>query len=309
MDARQLRYFVAVCEHENVSHAAAHCNVAQSAISSHVAALEEELGATLFVRKPRGMEPTATGLRLYDHAKSILRSIHQARDDIRSQSTDLVGEISIGMPFSVIRVIGTELLRTVMRDHPRVRLLLIEGLSGVSYPALLNGEIDMALVYNPPPDKITDRVALLEEELFCIGSPELIGQDEVPLALDDIAHYPLALLRSATLSRALIERSGTFAKLERQAKLQLASVAATIGALEAGLAVTIAPKVLVSEQLARKQLVARPITDPAPVRKLMMLTRQADRPTRLREAMMGLIEEMSHRAIENGNWIAASRLD
>lgn len=73
MDLRQLRYFVAIYEHRNLSRAAAASNVAQSALSLHMSNLEADLRSALFVRLPRGMAPTAAGERLYTHAKSILR--------------------------------------------------------------------------------------------------------------------------------------------------------------------------------------------------------------------------------------------
>ena len=44
MDLRQLRYFVAIAEAGNVREAAARVRVAQSALSRHVRALEDELG-------------------------------------------------------------------------------------------------------------------------------------------------------------------------------------------------------------------------------------------------------------------------
>lgn len=305
MDARQLRYFQAVCEHRNISHAADRCNVAQSAISHHVARLEEELGVPLFKRRPRGMDPTEAGLRLYDHARRILKAMEHARDDLRSGSSDLVGDITVGMPYSVIKVIGADLMRFVMHDHPRVRLVLAEMLSGLIYENLIAGETELALTYNPPPDKITEREALLEEELFCIGRPEIVGDAATPIPFDEIGDLPLALLKSGTLSRALVERSASMARLEAKADLQLASIAASIGALEAGLACTVAPKVLVTEQLASGTLVARPIIDPKPVRTLMMLTRSDTRPTRLREAIEGVVRALTRQAIADGRWLAA----
>ena len=48
MDTRQLRYFVAVCEFRNLSHAADHCNTAASALSHHIASLEAELYGPYF---------------------------------------------------------------------------------------------------------------------------------------------------------------------------------------------------------------------------------------------------------------------
>lgn len=305
MDIRHLRYFTAVCEHRNVSYAASHCNVAQSAISSHIARLETELGVTLFRRKPRGMEPTAAGLRLYDHSKAILRSVEQVRDDLRSQATDLVGEIAVGMPFSVIKVIGAELMGTVMREHPGVKLVLSESLSAVLYSNFLDGEMELVVSHNPPPDSVTEREVLLEEELFCIGRPDLLGTNEVPILFDDIGQLPLALLKSGSLSRALADRTASFARLERQADLQLASVAATIAALEAGLACTIAPKVLVQEQLENGTLIARPVVEPTPTRTLMILSRTNTRPTRLRETLASLIRVLSHKAVVEGRWVAA----
>lgn len=133
--------------------------------------------------------------------------------------------------------------------------------------------------------------------------PAIIGIDEVPIALDDIGDFPLALLRSPTLSRALVAQPGAFSRLERKASLQLASIAATLGALEAGLACTVAPKVLVLEQLEARILVARPIIEPTPVRTLMLVSRIADQPTRLREAMAALIEHLARQAVESGAWI------
>ena len=49
--------------------------VAVSALSRHLANLEAELGTPLFERLPRGVRPTASGARLYDHARTILRSM------------------------------------------------------------------------------------------------------------------------------------------------------------------------------------------------------------------------------------------
>ena len=78
MDLRQLRYFSTVYEHRKLSHAAQAANVAQSAISHHLLNLELELGVRLFDRLPRGMQPTASGTRLYEHAQAILRSVAAA---------------------------------------------------------------------------------------------------------------------------------------------------------------------------------------------------------------------------------------
>ncbi|WP_306132996.1 LysR family transcriptional regulator [Roseivivax marinus] len=305
MDTRQLRYFVAVCEFRNLSHAADHCNAAASALSHHISNLEAELETELFLRKPRGMEPTAAGLKLLTHAQYILSAFETAASDIRHGQAEVSGNIAIGMPFSVIKVIGGALMRRVIEDLPRVRLLIREGLSGVTYSSLRTGEIEAALIFNPPPDSQTLRTPLIEEELFCIGDPRIIGNSTDPIRLEDMADLPVALLQTGSLSRALIDRPAELAKLEGQARIQLASIAGTLSALKEGLACTLAPKVLVSNELASGELIARPVTDPRPVRTLHLVTALDARPTFLSEAISGLVADLVYEAARTGAWEGA----
>ena len=305
MDVRQLSYFVAICESRNLSHAADRCNVAASALSHQISGLEKELETPLFTRKPRGMEPTAAGLTLLKHARSIIDAVAAAAEDVRTGQAEVSGTIEIGMPYSIIQVIGGPLMRHVMDALPRARLVLHESLSGVGYRSLRQREVQMALIFNPPPDSQTERVALLEEELVCIGHPDLLGTDPGPIRLDEMTDLPLALLQSGVLSRALVDRPGDLARLETGARIQLASVAATLAALREGLACTLAPRVLAGAEIAEGSLRARPVTEPAPRRTLYLLTPSDDRPTALRERMGEAIRDQVTAAVTEGRWPGA----
>ena len=118
MDSRQLRYFIAVYEQRNLSRAADQANVAQSALSHHIANLEAEFATPLFERKPRGMEPTAAGERLYEHARIILRAMAAAEREIREgRQRDRRRHLSIGMANSGMKAIGVPLMRTVLTKY------------------------------------------------------------------------------------------------------------------------------------------------------------------------------------------------
>jgi LysR family transcriptional regulator, nitrogen assimilation regulatory protein len=309
MDTRQLRYFVAICEFKNLSHAADHCNTAASALSHHVASLEAELETKLFTRKPRGMEPTAAGLLLLAHAQFILSAFDTATSEIKYGHADISGNIAIGMPYSVIKVIGGGLMRQVMEDMPRVRLLIREGLSGLTYNALRTGEVETALIFNPPPDSQTLRTPLIEEELFCIGHPDIVGDTTDPIRLEDMAELPVALLQSGSLSRALLDRPAELAKLESRARIQLASIAGTLSAMKEGLACTLASKALVSEELKSGALVARAVTDPRPIRTLHLVSALDTKPTFVREKMSMLISDLVREAVVAGLWEGARVID
>ena len=153
MDSRQLRYFIAVYEQRNLSRAADQANVAQSALSHHISNLEAEFATPLFERKPRGMEPTAAGERLYEHARIILRAMAAAEREIKQGSSAIAGDISIGMANSGVKAIGVPLMRAVLTKYPDLKLSLTESLSGATLLHLMASEVDLALVYNPPSEK------------------------------------------------------------------------------------------------------------------------------------------------------------
>ncbi|MET9659986.1 LysR family transcriptional regulator [Streptomyces sp. NPDC006510] len=80
MDPHLLRTFVAVVEHRSFSAAAQALGYTQSAVSQHIAALENDLGTRLVERRPVG--PTAAGERLMEHASPLLLRIDAARADV-----------------------------------------------------------------------------------------------------------------------------------------------------------------------------------------------------------------------------------
>ncbi len=195
MDVRQLTYFLAVYEHGNLSHAASHLAVAQSAISHHIANLESDLGTRLFLRKPRGMEATAAGHRLHRHARAILQAIRAAEHDMLHDARDIAGEFAVGLPYSVMKGIGVALMQAILADYPKVRLSIVEGLSGNTHAALMSSEVDLALFYNPQKDRHVTIEPVLEEAVLCVGRADVIGASDDPITFEELSRLPVLLLR------------------------------------------------------------------------------------------------------------------
>ena len=298
MDSRQLRYFIAVYEQRNLSRAADQANVAQSALSHHISNLEAEFATPLFERKPRGMQPTAAGERLYEHARIILRAMAAAEREIKQGGSVIAGDISIGMANSGVKAIGVPLMRAVLAKYPNLKLSLTESLSGATLLHLMASEVDLALVYNPPSEKDLIAEPVLEEQMYCVGTAKV-----TPITFEELTRLPLIMLRYGLSSRALLDDPVLLKRLEANAILHLNSISGTTGALLAGLGCAVATKLFVQEQLAAGRLIAREVVEPTLTRTLY-LCRLRNRPMtyameEMRRLMLTLIaDQVGRRAWE-----------
>ena len=75
----QIRYFVAVAEEASITGAARRLHISQPPLTRQIRALEDELGAPLFARRPRGVTLLPRGEVFLAHARRILDAVAEAQ--------------------------------------------------------------------------------------------------------------------------------------------------------------------------------------------------------------------------------------
>ena len=180
MDLRELGYFVAVFEEGSVSAAARRSFISQPSVSAALAALEAELGATLFVRHRQGVTPTAAAARLYPTARRLIAEAQALRASFRAPAPART-PLALGLMRSLDAARGRELpgvlavaalderladqvgraqrrpqrqrVRRRQRDHEPLRPQRPEGLAGPHHAAADHPHVAALVgVDDPQPD-------------------------------------------------------------------------------------------------------------------------------------------------------------
>ena len=211
MDFKQLMYFERVAELGSFTKASDALGVAQPALSRQVRALEVELHQTLLMRNGRGAVLTEAGELLLEHTRGILYQVERAKQAVSDVRGTLSGRVVLGMPPSVARSLAIPLLRAFKAELPHAQLRITEGLTRGMQAQLLDGVVDVALLYNATPAQAPgiDAELLCQEALVLVqatnkatnkaklpsktaGQADRFG-NEASIDLREIAHLPLLI--------------------------------------------------------------------------------------------------------------------
>ena len=113
-----LRTFVRVNELASFTLAAEQLGLPRSTVSEHVRALEHQLGARLFNRSTRRVQPTQDGLQLYERSKELLSRMEEIEGLFRAHPAQLSGCLRIDLPTLMARRIILPQLPEFLARHP-----------------------------------------------------------------------------------------------------------------------------------------------------------------------------------------------
>lgn len=220
LDLTTLHLFVTVCEMRSIARAADQSNIVGSAVSKRLAALEDELGVQLLVRRRRGVAPTAAGETLLEHARSMLAVAERIRRDMQSYAAGVKGQVRILATASALAESLPEDL-AVFLQHPDYRTIQIdieERLSADVIRGIKEGVASVGICWDAADFQgletqayRTDRLAVVvhpDHPLASLQSMDFVASlDYEHVSLSSASAVQLMLKRQASLmGRQLVER-------------------------------------------------------------------------------------------------------
>jgi DNA-binding transcriptional LysR family regulator len=268
LELRQLRYFVTVADELHFGRAAARLYMTQPPLSQTIQALEEQLGAPLFVRSRRAVALTAAGQALLPEARRMLDQAAELPELVRRAAAGEAGRLALAFVSSADYSVLPPFLRRYRTHYPQVQIALQEATSDLQVEDLMHGRIDAGLLIPPLPDKARrdlDYLKVLSEPLIVAapaGLELLRGGGAVRLA--DLPRLPLIIfprpiapaLHDAIL--ACFRAAGITPEIGQQA-IQMQTI---VSLVSAGMGLALVPQSV--SNLMRPGVEYRGLVDPTP---------------------------------------------
>lgn len=166
MELRQMREFLALAEERNFRRAAERLHMAQPPLTRQIRALEEELGAPLFVRTPKGVDLTEAGQTLLEEVPNLLKLAERAKERTQLSGKGLIGKLEVGVFGSGVLDVIPRLLARFHDARPEVEIELHHLTKAQQIEALRERRITVGFnrLFPPQPDLAIETV--LRERLM-----------------------------------------------------------------------------------------------------------------------------------------------
>lgn len=183
----QLRYFVAAVDYGSFRKAAAALSVQESSISRRIRDLEDELGASLFMRHVGGVRLTVAGWEFLRNARHALRQIDIGMTKVAAVGRAEQGLIKVGIFSSLASGFLFDLLRAFGERHPNVQLDIIDGSPPEHVAAVRNLNLDVAFITGMPAWDGCEAEHLWCEQIFLVLPDDHPLTDKLDLGWADLA--------------------------------------------------------------------------------------------------------------------------
>ena len=254
MDARDLATFEAVARLGGMGRAARELNTVQSNVTQRVRRLEEALGVSLFERSRAGARLTPAGERLMPYATRVDALLDEAgraaRDDGAPRGTLTVGSLETT---AALRL--SPLLASYVQAHPGVDFVLRTGTTAEMVERVLGRELEGAFVCGPVSHPHLVSTPAFTEELALLSAPT-----ETTLAA--ALRRPglrLVILRAGCSYRQRLEELLARRGVVGLRRLEFGTLEAILGAVAAGLGITLMPRALIGPGWRGGQVRAHPL--------------------------------------------------
>jgi len=282
--------------------------ITDAAVSSRIAAIEQDLGVRLFAKAEKGFVPTRHGKDFIEAAEGIVNAYYALRQKLLDPA-ELKGNVRVGVVATIGMTIFPYIVQTLKDKFPQVSLSIVTDLSQRLVDGLTAADLDICLCAEPTnlPRQV-QRAHIYNVGNQLIASPALHIPTDVPLTIEQLARHPIIGYPRDANGRSLVDdyfRDVETGKLNFHASN---SVYTTINMVAAGLGIAAVPAVLVRKEIEAGSLVILPTRRPLPDSSFCALY-PVDAPTGVPMAIAAIAREAARVYCDQFDSVMAQQTD
>jgi DNA-binding transcriptional LysR family regulator len=188
IELRQIRHFLALCEHLHFGKAAESLHLTQPSLSRSIAALEAELGSPLFARHSRSVLLTAAGKEFQSRSREVISGLDSAIRHTKATAQGARGILRVSFTSLAAWTVLPSLMKRYMGAFPSVDMVLNEVLPKDLPAAVQRGDADVALTFRVDATESLNYRALHHEPLCAVIPSDHPLADTNPIDLEALRH-------------------------------------------------------------------------------------------------------------------------
>jgi len=250
---KQLKVFLAVASHENVSMAADELAMSQSAASTALKELEQRFDVVLFDRVGKRLQLNEQGALLRPQAAALLSQAEQIESSLIRHSD--VGELKVGATLTIGNYVAIGIMAAFIKDHPSAQVELdVENTRAIA-SKVRNFELDIGLIEGELQEPDLDVQYWRDDTLSVFCSPQHPLAKKKELSDVDLKQADWIIREKGSGTRQAFDRAMSGMLSEIILRLELQHTEGIKRAVEAGLGIGCLSELTLQDAFKRGTLV------------------------------------------------------
>lgn len=294
MTITQLKYVLAVAEHQNFTVASEHCFVTQPTLSMQIQKLEDQLDIKIFNRSKKPIQLTDIGLKIVEQAKTIVDESNRITDIVDQQKGYIGGEFKLGIIPTIMPTLLPMFLKTFIKKYPKVNLIIEELTTEEIVKKLSDGHIDAAIAATPlENESIKERVIYYEPFVGFIPENHRLF-DSKTLDPNDLELNDILLLENGHCFKASVLNLCKAFKQDTSQRFHLesGSFSTLIKLSKENMGMTLLPYLHTLDLNTKDKKHLREFNAPAPAREVSLIYHKSQLKMQLIESLKNVIDSI-----------------
>lgn len=297
LSIEQWQLFLQIADRGSLTDTAAARDVAQSAISRQLAAIERACGGQLFERTARGVRLNEIGQRLYPRVKAWVQQGETLTSDATESMREPAGLVRLGVIESLADAICTPILGAVAKAFPKIRLHFVTGMSGRLSEQLERGTLDLALFSENTRGRSGRGDAIGRMPHVLIGPPGDRLTAGPTVAFEKLDGIPLVVPGQPYAFHSVLEHWASRRSIRLQVQLECDALHLQKQLVMAGGLYAIMGATAVRREVERGELQAARIVQPSLDRNIVLRVSGQAAPSQATQAVQAIVREQLRRAV------------